>query len=139
MRYLLGMFFAAAFLGFIWIFGAIDTTMNYETVSATVTSVKDECHLERTSRGVVGKTRESSEWMDCKRAFAILDRDASAHGAEIIRRTYVKFNYISPADRQNHSGSLSYMGVSNPGTKVSIGGTITVSAHTSEPGSVQKI
>lgn len=130
--------FAAAFLGFVWLFNAIDNNLNYETVPAKIVSMSDECHLERTSRGIVAKTRESSDWMSCQQAFSIQKNDASAHDADIIRRTDAQLSYISPADNKRYKERLRFMGASNEAGVAGVGGTIEINAHTSIPTDIQE-
>ena len=91
---------------------------SYAETKGTIVGLEQSCAL-----GGSGRTR----WGDCAEA---------QPGA--TRRTAIRFNYVSPADRQPHEAAVR-CDTSGPETPVLlIGSEIDILAHTSEPDTIDR-
>ncbi|MEP7350116.1 MAG: hypothetical protein ABI668_09220 [Sphingorhabdus sp.] len=81
----------------------MDTAFNYTEVTAVVSDVKAQCYLESIDDKVVVKTTTTTDTLSCEEA----DELRLTHPAYLDYKTKggvkVKFEYISPADNQQHS------------------------------------
>ncbi len=93
------------------VFGSAYTmsvSAEYQDANAIVSSFHSKCYFDSVERGVMVKTTTTTDTLPCADA-EILKREhpkyqaMNMHGA-----TYVKFEYISPADNKQYSGELKY-------------------------------
>lgn len=116
-----------------------DRALNYVEVEARIDAVDSTCHLERTKRGVVTKTREWTRDGDCDTVAAIKAETPDYADMAIERKTVVKVRYTSPADGQIHSSSYRVTTSGNPDPKLVEGGVVHVMASKTRPESIQKM
>ncbi|OAF11040.1 hypothetical protein [Bradyrhizobium neotropicale] len=105
MRLLVFGLVAAAVVGF-GAYDQYDKKANYQRVNAHISTVTDQCYLEKVERGVLSKTTSTSDLVRCDLA-AILTRDHPKwQGYEIKHKIEIQFAYISPVDGATHMSSL---------------------------------
>ncbi|MBR0773297.1 hypothetical protein JQ625_00495 [Bradyrhizobium diazoefficiens] len=97
--------FAAAVAGFA-VYDNYDKSTNFQRVSAHVSTVTDQCYLEKVERGVLSKTTSTSDMVRCDVAAALTRDHPKWQGFEIKHKIEVQFAYISPVDGATHTSSM---------------------------------
>jgi hypothetical protein len=96
---------AAAIAGFA-IYDQYDKKTNYQRVNAHVSTVTDQCYMEKVERGVLSKTTSTSDLLRCDLAEFLTREHPKWQGYEIRHKIEIQFAYISPVDGATHNSSL---------------------------------
>lgn len=83
-----------------------DKKTNFQPVDARVSTVTDQCYLEKVDRGVLSKTTSTSDMLRCELAELLTREHPKWQGYEIKHKIEVKFAYVSPVDGATHWSSL---------------------------------
>jgi hypothetical protein len=94
--------------GTVMIVQKIDHSMNYVPATASITDVKASCYLQKVERGVLTKTTETTDKMNCERAEELRSSHPAYEGMKVKGMMDVSFEYISPVDQLQHDGELTY-------------------------------
>lgn len=118
-----------------------DRNLNYVEVPARVDELKTTCKLELAHHYGVAKRTLSTDYLDCDEAAAVKAADTRMAGAETLRHTEVTVRFVSPADRQVHTGHYSFGG--DPAARpnhvaLQVGGEVPIMANTSRPGAIEE-
>lgn len=118
-----------------------DRNLNYIEVPARIDDLKTTCKLELVKHYGVGKRTLSTDYLDCDEAAAMKASDPRMTGAETLRHTEVSVRFVSPADRQVHTGHYSFGG--DPAARpnhvaLQVGGEVPIMANTSRPGAIEE-
>ncbi|PDT75500.1 hypothetical protein [Bradyrhizobium sp. C9] len=88
------------------IYDQYDKGANYQRVDARISSVNDQCYLEKVERGVVTKTTFTSELTRCETAELLRKEHPKWQGYHVMHKIEVRVVYVSPVDGVSHQSSL---------------------------------
>ena len=83
-----------------------DKTTNYTRVDARISGVSDQCYLERVERGILTKTRWTSDMVRCEAAEALRKDNPKWQGYDVRHKIEVRVAYVSPVDGATHQSVL---------------------------------
>ena len=106
----------------------VSENWGFEAVTAQVTAVEPFCVLERRNRN----DTQVSEPMDCDDAARL---ESQRGNGTLLRRYNLGVRYTSPVDGAVHEARLATANGSYP-DPLTVGASIQILAHTSEPGRV---
>ncbi|GKQ50579.1 hypothetical protein [Bradyrhizobium sp. Ce-3] len=98
------------------IYDQYDKGANYQRVDARISSVSDQCYLEKVERGVITKTTFTSDLTRCETAELLRKEHPKWQGYHVMHKIEVRVVYVSPVDGVSHQSSLemSYFPSSKP-------------------------
>lgn len=88
------------------IYDQYDKGANYQRVDARISSVNDQCYLEKVERGVVTKTTFTSDLTRCETAELLRKEHPKWQGYHVMHKIEVRVVYVSPVDGVSHQSSL---------------------------------
>ena len=88
------------------IYDQYDKGANYQRVDARISSVNDQCYLEKVERGVITKTTWTSDLTRCEIAELLRKEHPKWQGYDLKHKIEVKVVYVSPVDGATHQSSL---------------------------------
>jgi hypothetical protein len=83
-----------------------DKKANYQLVDARVSTVSDQCYMEKVDSGAFKKTTSTSDLVRCEVAEALIREHPKWQGYAVKHKIVVRFAYISPVDGATHESSL---------------------------------
>lgn len=83
-----------------------DKKANFQRVNAHVSTVSEQCYLEKVDRGILSKSTSTSDMLRCELAEQLTREHPKWQGYEIKHKIEIKFAYISPVDGATHTSSL---------------------------------
>ncbi|WP_426442669.1 hypothetical protein [Bradyrhizobium genosp. P] len=83
-----------------------DKKVNYQRVDARVSTVSEQCYMEKVDRGAVTKTTHTSDLLACDLAQRLTREHPKWQGYDVKHKIEVQFTYVSPADGASHMSSL---------------------------------
>lgn len=115
----------------------INHAINYQSVEAQVVSIQSECHFEdKTFLVVASRTQTSREDWPCTEIKQVQASIPEFADWTIKGDVKIAFDYVSPADQQQHQGKLTFAYADNPDyADKSRGDTVAILAHGSDPAS----
>jgi hypothetical protein len=114
-------------LVFVMAYQAIDISLNYYRVPATIKSVETDCYIEENYKNkIVVKGTKERAYVECNEAQS-LALQAGFSPEHIHTRTRFSYDYLSPVDSQPYSGD--YERTDAP---ISLAVGSVVSVHTSK-------
>ena len=117
----------------------IDRALNYVEVQARVDNVSSTCRLERKGYWVGRRRRGMAHDMDCDFVKQLLDEVPAMKGMHYTRTSRLMVRYTSPADRQVHSGSISFSARDDEQQAPQAGSVVGILANTSSPEKIQRL
>ena len=126
----------AVVLGGGFLYYQYDRATNYEQTTAHVTDVEVTCYLKKTEglkRKKITTTREGP----CEIVEEIKRSHPDFADFNVIRTTYVKYEYKSPADQRWHKGKHK-QARHEDGSQIEFGDSIVILAHKQDPDKTQK-
>ena len=88
------------------IYDQYDKGANYQRVDARISSVNDQCYLEKVERGVITKTTFTSDLTRCETAELLRKEHPKWQGYHVVHKIEVRVVYVSPVDGVSHQSSL---------------------------------
>ncbi|WP_375775087.1 hypothetical protein ACE103_23660 [Bradyrhizobium sp. ma5] len=88
------------------IYDQYDKGANYQRVDARISSVNDQCYLEKVERGVITKTTFTSDLTRCETAELLRKEHPKWQGYHVMHKIEVRVVYVSPVDGVSHRSSL---------------------------------
>ncbi|MGY3535269.1 MULTISPECIES: hypothetical protein [Bradyrhizobium] len=88
------------------IYDQYDKGANYQRVDARISSVNDQCYLEKVERGVITKTTFTSDLTRCETAELLRKEHPKWQGYHVMHKIEVRVVYVSPVDGVSHQSSL---------------------------------
>ena len=88
------------------IYDQYDKGANYQRVDARISSVNDQCYLEKVERGVITKTTFTSDLTRCETAELLRKEHPKWQGYHVMHKIEVRVVYVSPVDGATHQSSL---------------------------------
>lgn len=130
---------AVAVGGVTWYYA--DRNLNYVEVPVRIDEVKTTCKLELVHHYGVAKRKLSTDYLDCDEAEQVRAGDPRMTNAETLRHTEVTVRFVSPVDRQVHTGHYSFGG--DPAKRpnhvaLQVGGEVPIMANTSRPTAIEE-
>ena len=116
-----------ALVGGFAIYDNYDKKNNYQPVDARISSVSDQCYMEKTESGVLTKTTMTSDMINCEIAEVLTRGHPAWQGYAIKHKIEIKFAYVSPVDGATHNSSLQ-MSVFPKGQTLRMGDVLRVLA-----------
>lgn len=116
----------------------VNHALFYEPVEAQVSSISSECYFESKTYMVVAERTTTSEgrW-PCTDIESVRGEVPEFADMYVKGKVSIDFTYVSPADKQSHSGSLTFDHEDFPTYAAKgYGETVTILAHQSDPESV---
>ena len=114
----------------------VDHSMHYVPATATLASVSSECHLYREQFYMVARRHSTTDDMPCADAEALRTSDPKFADFTVRGLIDVAFSYVSPVDRQEHRGTMSYAYEDYaPLATASAGSDLPILAHKTDPAS----
>jgi hypothetical protein len=89
----------------IWI--SVDTAVNYTKTDAVVTAVEIDCSIQAYKREVVERGSSSRAYMPCDLAPDVA-KEFGYSASDIKKRHKVSYRYVSPVDKQAHTGEYNH-------------------------------
>ena len=86
----------------------IDHYLNYNPVDATITGVESTCYLKHEESGVLTKTTQTTDTLQCSKAEALHANHPEFADMAVKGMITVSFDYTSPADQSHQTGALKY-------------------------------
>ncbi|QOG20178.1 MULTISPECIES: hypothetical protein [Bradyrhizobium] len=83
-----------------------DKKTNFQRVNAHVSTVTEQCYLEKVERGILSKTTSTSDMLRCELAELLTREHPKWQGYEIKHKIEIQFAFISPVDGATHTSSL---------------------------------
>ncbi|GKQ50580.1 hypothetical protein [Bradyrhizobium sp. Ce-3] len=80
----------------------LDKRVNFRPIDARVSSVKEQCYLEKTE----GNQSSTSDLLPCELVELLARHHPKWQGADIKHKIEVRFAYISPVDGAAHESKL---------------------------------
>jgi hypothetical protein len=96
---------AAAVAGFA-VYDKYDKTTNFQPVDARISTVSEQCYMEKAERGVLTKTTSTSDLLPCELAELLTRGHPKWQGYAIHHKIEIRFAYVSPVDGATHASSL---------------------------------
>lgn len=116
-----------------------DKKMNYYQMEVAVAEVDRTCHLEKSTRGLVSKTREWTEDADCDEVYAAQKSDPEFAGFDVEGTATVTVAYTSPVD-QSYTTAKIYLNQSDDAFRtIKVNDRIVVLAHEDDPKKIRKL
>jgi hypothetical protein len=117
----------------------VDKKMNYYQMEVAVADVERTCHLEKSTRGLVTKTREWTNDADCDEVYAAQASDPAYKGFKVEGTATVTVAYTSPADQSYTTGKI-YLNQSDEAFRsIKVNDRIVVLAHEDDPKKIRKL
>lgn len=88
------------------IYDQYDKGANYQRVDARISSVSDQCYLEKVERNVITKTTFTSDLTRCETAELLRKEHPKWQGYHVMHKIEVRVVYVSPVDGVSHQSSL---------------------------------
>ncbi|WP_260482297.1 hypothetical protein [Sphingomicrobium flavum] len=133
---LIGMGLAVLFIAVGSALMAAHKALYYEEVEARVDNIERICAMTVTFGDASSETREacsnSSDWSE------IVAKPHSER-RKVEGEATITVSYLSPADNQQHSATLSFNGRDREFYEINYGGMMKILAHTSEPEKIRKL
>lgn len=79
-----------------------DKRVNFRPIDARVSSVKDQCYMEKTE----GRRSSSSDLLSCELAVLLTRGHPKWQGYDIKHKIEIRFAYISPVDGATHESTM---------------------------------
>jgi len=95
-----------ALVGGFAIYDNYDKSHNYQPVDARISTVSDQCYMEKVEKGVLTKTTSTSDLLSCDVAAVLTRSHPNWQGYDIKHKIEIKFAYVSPVDGATHFSSL---------------------------------
>ncbi|KIU43124.1 MULTISPECIES: hypothetical protein [Bradyrhizobium] len=83
-----------------------DKSTNYTRVDARVSGVNDQCYLEKIERGILTKTRWTSDMVGCEAAELMRKDNPKWQGYNVGHKIELRVVYVSPVDGISHQSVL---------------------------------
>ncbi|MGF6309782.1 hypothetical protein ABIB82_004221 [Bradyrhizobium sp. i1.8.4] len=83
-------------------YGEIDKRVNFRPIDARVSSVKEQCYMERTE----GQRSSTSDLLPCELVELLARHHPKWQGSDIKHKIEIRFAYISPVDGAAHESNL---------------------------------
>lgn len=83
-----------------------DKSTNYKRVDARVSGVNDQCYLEKVERGILTKTKWTSDMVRCDVAEVLRKENPKWQGYDVRHKIEVRVVYVSPVDGGTHQSVL---------------------------------
>ncbi|MES5484793.1 hypothetical protein QMZ05_18715 [Bradyrhizobium sp. INPA03-11B] len=83
-----------------------DKTTNYARVDARISGVNDQCYLEKVERGILTKTKWTSDMVRCDVAELLRKENPKWQGYNVRHKIEVRVVYVSPVDGVTHQSVL---------------------------------
>jgi hypothetical protein len=115
-----------------------DTAKNYVEVKGVVSNIESTCYLKSVDRGVMTKTTTTTDTGPCAEIEELHANHPAYQNMNIDGNIAVEFDYISPADKQQHQGTLNYAYSNADIRKLKYYDSFTLHAHTSDPTKVKR-
>lgn len=122
----------AAVLGGLFIYSSIDRAVNYKQVTARVTGVEEACYLKKVERGLRRKTTSTTKEGPCEVIRLVQQSKPDLQDFELVKVTYVSFEYRSPADGNTYGGRHK-QSRHKDGRQIKPGDNLPVKAHKEDP------
>ncbi|MGL3822013.1 hypothetical protein [Sphingopyxis sp. R3-92] len=117
----------------------LNRTINYTPVMAAATSVEAECYLYAEEDGLLSKTTITSESLPCDKAEKLQASHPAYRDRTVKGEMEISFEYISPADNRQHSGTLIYSYERyKPLMALEYGANLPILAHETDPAKVMQ-
>jgi hypothetical protein len=88
------------------VYDEFDKRSSYLPVGATVTTISQQCYMEKKERGVLTKTTSTSGMLSCDIAELLIREHPKWQGYSVRQKIEVAFTYVSPVDNAPHSSTL---------------------------------
>lgn len=112
----------------------LNQTINYTQVMAAATNVEAECYLYAEEDGLLSKTTITSDSMPCDKAEELHASHPAYRDRTVMGAMEISFEYISPADNRQHSGTLIYNYERyKPLMTLEYGANLPILAHETDP------
>ena len=122
----------AALIGGFAIYDNYDKKTNYQPVDARISTVSDQCYMEKTESGVLTKTTMTSDLTRCEVAEVLTREHPHWQGYAVKHKIEIKFAYVSPADGTTHNSSMT-MSYFPKGQPLQMGDILRVLASKTKP------
>ncbi|AUC97502.1 hypothetical protein CWS35_27055 [Bradyrhizobium sp. SK17] len=83
-----------------------DKSTNYTRVDARVSGVNDQCYLETIERGILTKTKWTSDMVGCEAAELMRKDNPKWQGYNVRHKIELRVVYVSPVDGISHQSVL---------------------------------
>ncbi|WP_298269663.1 hypothetical protein [uncultured Bradyrhizobium sp.] len=83
-----------------------DKSTNYTRVDARVSGVNDQCYLEKIERGILTKTKWTSDMVGCEAAELMRKDNPKWQGYNVRHKIELRVVYVSPVDGISHQSVL---------------------------------
>ena len=83
-----------------------DKSTNYQPVDARISTVSEQCYMEKSERGVLTRTTSTSDLLRCELAEVLTREHPKWQGYAIKHKIEIRYSYVSPVDGATHASSL---------------------------------
>jgi len=108
----------------LWAWNEIDLRVNYVTVTGTIVTTDQTCHLEKEDNAIIAKRKTTTNEVSCDLAQAAVNEAPEYKGFKVVPRTNIHYSYVSPVDHAPHTGDTWRDGTADrwpaPGAHVTI-------------------
>ena len=87
-------------------FAIYDKKTNFAPVDARISSVNEQCYLEKVESGVLSKTTMTSDLLRCELAEVLAREHPHWQGYAVKHKIEIKYAYVSPVDGATHNSSM---------------------------------
>ena len=115
-----------------------DKRVNYRRVDARISSVNDQCYMEKVTREGITKTTSTSDLLRCELAQVLTREHPKWQGYSIKHKIEIRFAFVSPVDGATHTSSLEMSAFPN-GRPLRTGEVLPVLASKSQPDKTRAI
>jgi hypothetical protein len=116
-----------------------DKKMNYYQMEVAVAEIERTCHLEKSTRGLVSKTREWTNDADCDLVYEAQANDPEYKDFDVEGSATVTVSYTSPVDQSYTTGKI-YLNQSDENFRtLKVNDRIVVLAHEDDPKKIRKL
>lgn len=123
--------------GGFFLYSQYDRAANYEQTVARVTGVDEVCYMKKVDRGIASKTTSTTKEGPCEVVSMINKSHPEFQDYDLIKVTYVEYEYQSPADGKWHTAKRKQTTHKN-GTPVRFGDEMVILAHRHDPERTQR-
>jgi hypothetical protein len=83
-----------------------DKRVNYRRVDARISSINDQCYMEKVTREGITKTTSTSDMLRCELAESLTREHPKWQGYTVKHKIEVRFAFISPVDGTTRTSKL---------------------------------
>lgn len=118
---------------------ALNRAINYTPVMAAATGVEAICYLYAEEDGLLSRTTMTSESLPCDKAEKLQASHPAYRDRTVKGDMKISFEYVSPADNRQHSGTLIYSYERyKPLMTLEYGANLPILAHETDPEKVMQ-